>query len=84
MKLIEGVRAAGLRRRRARALARTLERALGRSRGRPREVPRGQRHRPVRRRGEKVGTGGGRQRRTFRLGTLGYLRSKKCMFRIIL
>lgn len=83
MELVERVRAAGLRRRRARALARALQRTLGRPRGRPREVPRGQRHGPMRRRGEEVGTGGGRQRRALRLGTFGNLRSEKFTFRIV-
>lgn len=57
MKLVEGTRAAGLRRRRARTLARALQRALGRPRGRPREVPRAQRHGSVRRRGQEIRAG---------------------------
>lgn len=83
VELVEGIWAAGLRRRRARALARALERTLRRPRGRPREVPRGQRHGPMRRRGEEVRAGGGRQRRTLRLGTFGDLRSNKFTVRIM-
>lgn len=73
VKLVKRARATRFRGRGTCALARTLQRRLRRPRGRAWEVPRGQWHRPVRRRCQKIRTWRGRQRRTFGLWAFRYL-----------